>query len=158
MEWKLNVGCGMLHERGEEWVNIDRSPRCNPDVVLDITKGLPTKYPWGRDDSVSFIKAQCCLGQIERNDDFLFVMNEFWRVLRPGGELWVYLPHVDYPHAYVDPFNVRRFNELSLESFDYRHPQYVNHNSYYGFKPWVVLFVHTNKSGFLSARMQPKKQ
>ncbi|HDD45194.1 MAG TPA: hypothetical protein ENG63_10105 [Candidatus Desulfofervidus auxilii] len=157
MGWKLNIGCGRLHEKGDGWVNIDKIESCNPDVVLDITKGFPKDKPWGKDNSVDFIKAQCCLGQIERNEDFLFVMNECWRVLKPDGEMWIYLPHKDYPHAYVDPFNVRKFNELSWLAFDYRHPQYINHNSYYGFKPWIVIDVHTNEKGFLSIRMKPKK-
>lgn len=147
----LNVGCGRLHQKsgdGVEWINIDRVDSVNPDITCDMTQGLPFE-----DGEISHIQAMACLGQIEQNKDFLFVMNEFWRILKPNGTIFIYLPHVDFAHAYQDPFNQRRFNEDHWKGFDRTHPIYQKHLSYYGFKPWRNVHVSTNKQGFLSINM-----
>jgi len=151
----LNVGCGKLHIKSsaiEEWINLDRVTSVNPDIVCDMTQGLPFE-----DNEIFYIHAIACLGQIERNEDFLFVMNEFWRILQPSGMIYIYLPHKDFPHAYVDPFNQRRFNELHWAGFDETHQVYIRHLSYYGFKPWKSVSVTTNEQGFLAIHMTPSK-
>jgi len=41
MEYKLNIGCGKLHEKDTEtikWINIDKILEVNPDYLLDIIK------------------------------------------------------------------------------------------------------------------------
>jgi predicted SAM-dependent methyltransferase len=151
----LNVGCGRQHQKsgdGIEWINIDRIDAVNPDMTCDMTQGLPFE-----DGEIAHIQAIACLGQIERNKDFLFVMNEFWRVLKSEGTIFIYLPHKDYEHTYQDPFNQRRFNEVHWEGFNEPHPIYQKHLSYYGFKPWKNVVVSTNEQGFLSVHMTVKK-
>ena len=151
----LNVGCGRLHQKsgdGIEWINIDRIDSVNPDITCDMTQGLPFE-----DGEIAHIQAIACLGQIEQNKDFLFVMNEFWRVLKSEGTIFIYLPHKDFEHVYQDPFNQRRFNEIHWRGFDETHIVYRKHLSYYGFKPWKNVTVSTNKQGFLSVHMTVKK-
>ncbi len=151
----LNIGCGWLQNASTdtiEWTNLDQFAEVNPDIVCDMTKGIPFD-----DNYFDYITAIACLGQIEKNKDFLFVMNELWRVLKVSGTLFIYLPHRGYPHAYHDPFNQRRFNEEHWNGFDYRSPQYKHHNSYYGFKPFEILHVETNAAKFLSISMRPVK-
>ncbi len=151
----LSVGCGKLHEISTDeiqWTNLDQFAEVNPDIVCDMTKGIPYE-----DNYFDHVKAMCCLGQITENKDFLFVMNEFWRILKPSGTIWVYLPHRDYAHCYQDPFNQRRTNEAHWNGFDHKSPQYTQHNSYYGFKPYEVLNCSTNASGFLTVTMRPVK-
>lgn len=143
----LNVGCGKLHEESTDeikWINIDKCKEVNPDLTCDFKFGLPYE-----DNEVDHIKAMACLGQIESNDDFKFVMNEFHRILKLSCKIWIYLPHKDFPHAYIDPFNQRRFNELSWQAFDQTHKAYIDHLSYYGFKPWKDVTVKLNTAGFL---------
>jgi len=151
----LNIGCGNLRKnstRNIKWINIDQFKTCNPDIVCDITKGLPFT-----DNEIHFIDAFAMLGQIVDNTDFLFVMNEFWRVLKSNSILRIYVPHKDKDHAYHDPFNRRYFNEESFKSFDYQSQQYIQHLSYYGFRPWVVESVEFNDAGFIDVNMRPKK-
>lgn len=155
MTKKLNVGCGKLHQQSTsevEWINIDISPEVKPDLVCDMRKGLPFK-----DGEINHIEAICCLGQIVGNDEFLFVMNELWRVLKKDGTMHVYLPHKDFAHAYIDAFNQRHFNEESWQAFNETHQQYTNHQSYYGFKPWKNVDVVTNGGGFLDIHMVVSK-
>jgi len=147
----LNVGCGKLYEKSTEeirWVNIDKAKGIGADLEIDMTHGLPFE-----DEEVDHIKAIACLGQIELNKDFTFVMNELWRVLRSGCGIYIYLPHKDWEHAYIDPFNQRRFNEMSWQAFDQEHHTYEEHLSYYGFKPWKDVIVKTNDQGFLAIWM-----
>ena len=68
--------------------------------------------------------------------------------------IWIYLPHKDYPHCWLDPFNQRRTNELHWLGFDKDSRQYIDHNSYYGFYPWRNVKVETNASKFLSIWMR----
>lgn len=150
MKKHISVGCGKLHEKTTneiEWINLDMFEEVNPDVVCDMTKGIPFD-----DNTFDHVKAYACLGQIEMNKDFLFVMNELWRILKPDGTIWIYLPHKDYQHCWHDPFNQRRTNEDHWKGFDETRAQYINHNSYYGFKPWKQVKVTTN-AGFLSVWM-----
>jgi len=153
----FNIGCGRLQKVSTpevEWINIDKFnlKEENPKarfVQADITKDMPFKG-----GEASHIEAFAMLGQIVDNDDFKTVMNEFWRLLLPGGTLRIYVPHKDFGHAYIDPFNRRYFNELSFSSFHYNSPQYKDHLSYYGFKPWDVKEVKTNKQGFIDVIME----
>mgnify|MGYP001573281039 CR=1 FL=1 len=156
----LNICCGRLQKKStadEEWINIDKADVKPSDLSiqflqLDIQQGLPYET-----SAIDHIDAIACLGQIIGNDEFLFVMNELWRVLKSSGTIYIVLPHMDFPHAYLDPFNQRHFNELSWQCFDERHSQYINHNSYYGFKPWRGVDVKTNPNGFLEINMTVSK-
>ena len=151
----LNVGCGKIPQASTdeiEWVNLDKAD-VGADIVHDMKKG----FPMFEDNTFDRAEAICCLGQIELNEDFLHVMNELHRVLKPGAYLYILLPHKDSDsNAYIDPFNQRRFNEATFAGFDEEHSQYINHNSYYGFHPWRVL-TNNKANGFLRVLMQASK-
>ncbi len=151
----LSVGCGKLHENSTDeiqWTNLDQFAEVNPDIVCDMTKGIPFD-----DNYFDHIRAIACLGQIEKNKDFLFVMNELWRILKSTGTLLIYLPHRDYAHCYQDPFNQRRTNAEHWNGFDHNSQQYKQHNSYYGFKPFAVIENVVNAANFISVIMKPVK-
>lgn len=92
---KLNLGCGFRKLDG--YLNIDIRDDVCADVVYDISTGLP--YP---DDSVDEVRAFDLLEHI-RPDKVVFVMNEIWRVLRPGGTLEHLTPSTDGRGAFQDP-------------------------------------------------------
>lgn len=147
----INVGCGKLQEKSTpeiEWINVDQFEEVKPDLVHDMTKRFPFE-----DNTIDQIRAIACLGQVESNADFLAMMNEFWRLLKPGGAMFVYLPHKDFDLCWHDPFNTRKTNEDYWFGFDEKHPQYIHHNSYYGFKPWQNVTVETSDRGFMSIWM-----
>lgn len=151
----INVGCGKLQEKSTdeiEWINVDQFAEVKPDLVHDMTKRFPFE-----DSSIDQIRAIACLGQIETNADFLATMNEFWRLIRPSGQLFVYIPHKNWEMCWHDPFNTRKTNEAYWLGFDEKDGQYIQHNSYYGFKPWKNVSAETNNSGFISAWLTPSK-
>ncbi len=151
----LNLGCGKLVKASTseiEWINLDKA-NVGADIVHDMKKG----FPMFADDLFDRVEAICCLGQIELNDDFMFVMNEIHRILKPDSTVYIQLPHKDHvSNSYIDPFNQRRFNEYSFAGFDRDHVQYINHNSYYGFRPWKNVEAWEN-NGFLFVSMKVSK-
>ena len=82
---RLNLGCGRRKRDG--WVNVDKSVRVEPDVVLDVTV---TPWPWDAgsvDEAESFHLVEHM--EAPRGEGFV---NECFRVLRPGGRLVVECP------------------------------------------------------------------
>jgi len=79
---KLNIGCGYEKKGGY----IDISKDVNPDMVVDIEKGLP--FP---DNHFSYIYSHHCLEHI-RPEHWKFVLNEIARVSKSGCILELSLP------------------------------------------------------------------
>jgi ubiquinone/menaquinone biosynthesis C-methylase UbiE len=103
---KLNLGS--YKEKFPGFLNVDIDPSVNPDICCDIEKGIPLD-----DNTVSQIKAIMILEHI---DNIIFVMNELWRILKPGGTIDIVVPHEASAMALADPTHKRVFNE---ESFGY---------------------------------------
>lgn len=143
---KLNLGCGRLKRSG--WVNVDISKDVEPDLVADVTKGLPYK-----DDSVEEVHSGCMIEQLER-DEFLYVMNEIWRVLQSGGVFTGYVPSTDPRVMHLDPMDRMFFQEGSFRYFEAGTNEYVSFGNHYGFKPWNVEEVKTNESGIIFFTMR----
>lgn len=78
---RLNLGCGP--QRIEGWVNVDSSPDEEPDVVADVC-ALPFE-----DESVDEIYASHILEHIPHD---VPVLEEWHRVLAPGGTICVIVP------------------------------------------------------------------
>ena len=88
---KLNLGCSDAHLKG--WTNVDL---CAPaDQIADLSK----PWPWN-DSSVDAIKAW---DVFEHCPSKLLTMNEAHRVLRPGGQLDLFVPTTDGRGAFQDP-------------------------------------------------------
>jgi len=99
---KLNVGCG--HQKMAGWIGIDCARTAATGIVRDITRGLPFD-----DSSIDEIYCDNVLEHIGPNDDFLFVLNEFYRVLKPGGLATIIVPDGRSQAAWQDPTHQRAF-------------------------------------------------
>jgi SAM-dependent methyltransferase len=104
----LSVGCG---RRAPEpgLVRLDRSPEVQPDIAWNLDD-----FPYPLENS-SFSKIEC-IDVIEHLEDIPRVMEEFHRVLEPGGLLQIMTPHFSSANSFVDP--THRWH-LSYFSFDY---------------------------------------
>lgn len=92
---KLNLGCG--YRKVEGFVNIDNRAECAPDLLHDLTDGLPYD-----DNSVEYVLATDVLEHLP----FPFsieIVEEVWRVLQPGGTFEFVVPSTDGRGAYQDP-------------------------------------------------------
>lgn len=109
---KLILGSGPGYQKQEGQIAIDFRPEFGPDIVRDITKGLPF-------DSEKFDEVEIfhTLEHVESNADFLFVMNEIWRVLKVGGIVAIAVPYFDTRTALNCYEHVRLFNEDTFCNF-----------------------------------------
>lgn len=134
---RVNIGCGNNYVDG--WVNLDISPEVGADVVCDITGGLPFA-----DDSVLEVLAENVLTQLPNPAAFRDVLNELWRVVKPGGELRVRVPLATHEAAFQDPFDIMRFTRESFTYLDGYHRRYEQYGRHYGFKPWYTRVSEDN--------------
>jgi SAM-dependent methyltransferase len=103
----LDIGCGKHKYEGA--VGIDKFPLEGVDVVHDIEKGLPFQ-----DNEFDLI---ICTNVLEYVKNFVFVMEEIWRVGKPNAVVKIKVPYFSSPAAFNDPGHVRFFTWLTFNYF-----------------------------------------
>jgi hypothetical protein len=119
---RLDVGCG---DRKEFWEGdgIDLFPY-SQKYVFDI-ETLPeeernTKPPaWSLIPSNYYdkIKAQHIMEHIKRPESFINILNQIWRVGKPGALFVGESPHWTSSNYFRDPFHVRPISENTYDAF-----------------------------------------
>jgi SAM-dependent methyltransferase len=104
----LDVGCGMNKQAGS--IGIDRNPASRADVLADLDR-FP--YPF-RDNSFDRVTA---LHVIEHVSDVIRAMEEFHRLLRPGGTLRIVTPHYTDFSSFCDPTHKTHLTSFSFRYF-----------------------------------------
>lgn len=148
---KLNLACGRDYKEG--WVNTDISTKTKADKYFDVRKDFPL-------ESSTFEVIYCSgvLEQILTNEDFTKCMNECHRVLKHNGEMTVIVPNSKYSITFRDPYDCRHFLEETWNYLDRDHQHYQLYGSVYGFLPWKVQNVETNKSGIMTVKLICQKE
>lgn len=104
---RLNFGCGTDYREG--WVNLDVARLPKVDVVHDINQ-FP--YPF-EDNEFDYILARHALEHVPHHiagygkDGFILVMEEFHRILKPGGTLEAVSPYYEADSVWQDPTHTR---------------------------------------------------
>ena len=106
---RLNLGCG--EDKKEGHINVDWQASVNPDVVHDLN-ALP--YPFA-DNTFDSIKA---FHVLEHLDKPFNIMKEMHRILKPGGQLLVKVPHFSRGFTHTE----------HCHGFDVTFPLYFNRN------------------------------
>jgi len=107
----LVLGCGLRSYRREGWVNVDKAALPGVDARIDLNR-----FPWPfADESFDQVIAEDVL---EHLDNIVRVMEEIWRVLKPGCDVTITGPRADHPQAWDDPTHRRLFTERSFDLFD----------------------------------------
>ena len=144
---KLDLGCGECKQEG--FVGMDRRKIAGVDIIHDLEK-----FPWPLpDESCSVIMASHILEHIEpHNGLFIDVMNEAWRVIKPGGKFVIASPYANSPAFFQDPTHCNMLTEVTWEYFD---PEAPNTKGelwlVYKPKPWKIIFNSWNEGGALEA-------
>jgi len=96
MEAKINLGCGIKKIPG--FVNIDKDPKVDPDIIMDVEEGLV----YIEDNSVDMV---LCIDLLEHisSTKVNFVIEEIYRVLKPDGIFETWVPSTDGRGAFQDP-------------------------------------------------------
>ena len=135
---KLILGCGPRHVRqpGEILVDIREFP--NVDVVHDLDR-----YPWPfEDSSMMGIAAVHVVEHLKKM--LLPFMNESWRILQPGGSLYIETPlaGVNPDLEWCDPTHVRCYR---IHTFvNYFSPEGVKRFGYTD-RAWNFFHLHHRK-------------
>jgi SAM-dependent methyltransferase len=105
---KINLGGGS--EKREGYINIDIVPLPEVDIVADLRQGIPLE-----DNSVDEMYSSNFL---EHVPDTVKIMEEIWRVCKPGAKVMIKVPYFKSTAAFKDPTHCSFFTERTFEYFD----------------------------------------
>ncbi|MBV8807624.1 MAG: methyltransferase domain-containing protein [Acidobacteriaceae bacterium] len=104
----LDVGCGINKYPGS--IGLDRNLNTRADVIADLDQ-----FPFPlRDNSFREIRA---IHVIEHVTDVIRLMEEFHRLLAPGGQAFIITPHYTDYSSFCDPTHRWHLNSFSLRYF-----------------------------------------
>lgn len=127
----LNLGCGNKIMAGA--VNHDlRKHRAEVDVAWDLNE---RPWPW-RDGTFDLIVARAVFEHLRMT--LIETMDECWRVLRPGGDVWMKLPFWASEGSYQDPTHYWRFTLATCDVFDPR-TRYGQSYGFYTERKWKIV-------------------
>jgi predicted SAM-dependent methyltransferase len=114
---KLNLGCGTDVRPG--WVNVDLVELPGVDVVHNLVF-LPYPFEDNSADEVRMIDVVEHLPNYTPDWKPMIpaLMDELYRILKPGGLLFIQVPRYDAEFLPMDPTHVRGFHERSFDFFD----------------------------------------
>ena len=104
---KLNLGCGQFKKEG--YINLDVSELSKPDIIHDLDD-IP--YPF-EENSFCSIEADHVLEHLK---DPFRVMKELYRLLKPGGKVYIKVPH--FSRAMSHPQHKSGFDATFSRYFD----------------------------------------
>jgi SAM-dependent methyltransferase len=104
----LDVGCGLNKHPGA--IGLDRNPHARADVIADLDH---VPFPF-RDGSFREVRATHV---IEHVADVIRTIEEFYRLLAPGGLLIIVTPHYTDFSSFCDPTHRWHLNSFSLRYF-----------------------------------------
>jgi predicted SAM-dependent methyltransferase len=94
----LDVGSGLesaagvvLEHLNPDVVRLDVNPKCNPDILHDITN----PFPEGLQDSFDVVYVSHVLEHIDR-DQVITVLKNVIACLKDGGEIWLLVPSMEW--------------------------------------------------------------
>ncbi len=108
----LDLGCGNKKRPGA--IGVDFNERTAADVIHNLNS-----FPYPFDDS-SFDEIYLD-NALEHLDDVMHVMEEVYRLCKPGGVVKVIVPYFRSPWAYIDPTHKHFFTVNSFAYFDPDH-------------------------------------
>ncbi len=150
---RLDLGCGEFKTPGA--IGIDKRKLKGVDVVHDL-EVIPYPFP---DECASLLIAGHVVQQLK---PWLFVdiMNEWWRLLKPDGELMISTPYAGSFGFYQDPANIKGFNEATWAYFDPLEHVYAGGELYKTYRPlpWKIKFNAWNNIGNLEIVLQKRRQ
>jgi len=105
---ELDLGCG--RRKSPHAVGVDIAVDSDADSICDLNK---TPYPF-KDNSFDKIRAADVL---EHLDDVLKVMEELYRISKPGAKINIASPHFTSHNFYTDFTHKRAFGVRSFDFF-----------------------------------------
>ena len=136
---KLNLGCG--NAPLPDATNHDLTKHRPEIAVTWDLNNLP--WPW-EDASFDLVVAKAVLEHLRLN--LVESVNECWRILRPGGQLYLKLPIWNHERSYDDPTHYWRYTLRSCNVFDPDTAEGANYGMYTNRKWRIVRAAELNKA------------
>lgn len=148
----LNLGAGNKLVAGAVQHDLTKH-RPEIDVVWDLNN-LP--WPW---EGNSFDMVVACAVFEHLRNNLIETVNECWRILRPGGVLYMKLPYWQSDNAFRDPTHYWQFSTGTCDIFD-PETQYGQRYSFYTERKWkIIAAARLNKARTSFAlKMQVRKE
>ena len=131
---KLSVGCGN-RPLSDEYLRLDISASVNPDLVWNLDE-VPSPLPDNQFEEIE------CLDVIEHVQNISRTLEEFHRILKPGGVIRLTTPHFSCANSFTDPTHT---HHLGYFSFDYYSTEHVL--SYYSHARYRIRARHLQFQG-----------
>lgn len=128
--------------RIEGFINVDKIPYPEVDVVADLDKGIPLDT-----NSVDELTAFSIL---EHLDNTVFVMEEIYRICKKDAKVTIIVPYLKSTAAFKDPTHKRFFSERTFEYFDKTFSEkglLPDYNLKCNFKIEKITYKYYNPSG-----------
>jgi predicted SAM-dependent methyltransferase len=107
MPAKIDLGCGLCKKAG--YLGLDIAPLGQVDVVCDLERGIPLQS-----DVADSVYANQVLEHI---DNTVLLMQEIFRICRPGAEVTLRVPYYTSIGAFKDPTHRSFFTEETFRYF-----------------------------------------
>ncbi|HSX45365.1 MAG TPA: hypothetical protein VLF39_04665 [Candidatus Saccharimonadales bacterium] len=151
---KLDIGCGKNKQPG--FVGIDYRDWGEVDIVQDLEQ-TPWPLP---DDCVMTAVASHVLEHINPHGGiFLNVMDEIWRIVKPGGQFAFVVPYAGSQGYWQDPTHCNGITEATMLYFDPDPEGKYAGQTYYQFyepKPWKIEKLAFNTNGNLECVLKKR--
>lgn len=128
----INIACGSREIKGKECVNMDIRKTELTDVIHDVHE-----FPWPFKDeefgdayALDIVEHICPLKIVR-------FIDEIWRIVKPGGKLYIRTNYFQKEQAYRDPTHCHYF---TLDSFDFWDPSTPTGTKYpYSDLKWKII-------------------
>jgi len=109
----LDLGCGerKKHIPGATVIGIDKFKLSGVDIVHDLNN-FPYLFSENEFDEI------ICDDVLEHLDDVVKVMEELWRIGKPGGVIKISVPHFSSDNYFTDLTHKHPFSSRSFDFFD----------------------------------------
>jgi len=146
---RLNIGCGANNESG--WYGIDIRKLPGVDLVWDIEK-----TPWPMQaESVLVATSSHVLEHLNPHGGvFMGVMDEIWRVLKPGAQFAFVVPYAGSPGFWQDPTHCNGITETTMYYFDPLHSSGLY--QFYEPAPWAIELCAMKPEGNLEVVLRKR--
>lgn len=122
---KLYLGAGK--DRKEGFTHVDSHSFEGIDVVTDLRYRFPFQ-----DNSVDVVYSQDFMEHLP-TESKIHVINEIWRVLKPGGIMEHFIPNAGSRNDFGSPSHLSHWNLQQFEHFDVDSYRYDLDHEYEGF-------------------------
>jgi len=145
---KLYLGAGA--KRLDGYIHVDLEPGEGIDLVYDLNE---VPWPWD-DESADIIVAEDLVEHLKIS--LIEFCEEAWRVLAPGGELFIRTPHHSGDSSWIDPTHRWHLNEQSFQYLDPETHWGSLYPHYTRFK-WRILSLGIRGPQNIHALLTPRK-